>query len=240
MGCAGSGKHSLVGGWLGAPIRGGGGHSLVRGPGELLCAWRVAGGERRLATVSCTLSLGAAHNPTVIHLCPGWGAAGRGLGIDDAVQIMLIVYWWDETILFHRLKIIMVKPCHRAQAWSRPHHAQEIAKQLLEWSVRRLSVVLPPLLIFLPLHVLVLLCSCIVLVLQTFKARSRFALLLGRVSYDEQTAASLLINLDSCLATGLVRFDRKTVISQAFPTKLCFLDLGYLTIHYSIVLYHVT
>ena len=65
-------------------------------------------------------------------------------------------------------------------------------------------------------------------------------LLLGRVSYDEQTAASLLVNLDSCLATGWVWFDGKTVISQAFPMKLCFLDLGYLIIHYSIVLYHVT
>ena len=52
----------------------------------LLCALRVAGGERQLATVSCTLSLGVAHNPVLIRLCPGWGAAGRGPGIDDAVQ----------------------------------------------------------------------------------------------------------------------------------------------------------
>ena len=75
--------------WLGAggvPRFGGGGHSLMRGPGGLLCAWRVAGGERWLATVGCALSLGAAHTPVVIRLCPGWGAAGRGPGIDGAVQ----------------------------------------------------------------------------------------------------------------------------------------------------------
>ena len=64
-------------GWglMGCPNSGGGGHSLMRGPGELLFAWRVAGGERWLATVGCALSLGAAHTPLVIRLCPGWGAA---------------------------------------------------------------------------------------------------------------------------------------------------------------------
>ena len=79
----------LGGGLVGCPdsVGGGGrGHSLMRGPGGLLCAWRVAGGERWLATVGCALSLDAAHTPVVIWLCPGWGAAGCGPGIDGAVQ----------------------------------------------------------------------------------------------------------------------------------------------------------
>ena len=80
--------------WIGGTQLGGGtggvprfgGDNLMRGPGGLLCAWRVTDGERWLASVGYTLSLDAAHNPTIIRLCPGWGAAGRGPGIDGAVQ----------------------------------------------------------------------------------------------------------------------------------------------------------
>ena len=80
------GGTQLGGGLVGCPDSGGGGHSLMRGPEGFLCAWRVAGGERWLATVGCALSLDAAHTPVVIRLCLGWGAAGRGPGVDGAVQ----------------------------------------------------------------------------------------------------------------------------------------------------------
>ena len=81
------GGHSLVGGWLSAPIRGGrGGTAWWRGREDCCVHGGLRVGSGWLATVSCTLYLDAAHNSTVIQLCPGWGAAGRGPGIDNAVQ----------------------------------------------------------------------------------------------------------------------------------------------------------
>ena len=57
-----------------------GGHSLMRVPGGLLCAWRVAGGERWLATVGCALSLDAAHTPLVIRLVRDGARRGAAPG----------------------------------------------------------------------------------------------------------------------------------------------------------------